>query len=37
MTPQERGEIIATLPGRNPGPARRSGGAGARRKARRAR
>ena len=37
MTPQERGKIVATLPGRNPGPARRSGGAGARRKARRAR
>ena len=35
MTPEMRREIIAALPGRNPGPSRRSGGAGARRAARR--
>jgi hypothetical protein len=35
MTPEQRREIIAALPDRNPGPTRRSGGAGARRAARR--
>jgi predicted Fe-S protein YdhL (DUF1289 family) len=35
MTTQERCEITAALPERNPGPTRRSGGAGARRAARR--
>lgn len=34
MTPVERREIAAALPGRDPGPARRSGGARARRRAR---
>ena len=37
MTPEERGNIIATLPERNPDPTRRGGGAGARRAARRRR
>ncbi len=37
MTPEERDEVAATLPGRNLGPARRGGGAGARRAARRRR
>ena len=31
MTPDERRSVIAALPDRSPGPARRSGGAGARR------
>ena len=31
MTPEERGDVIEALPDRNPGPARRSGGSGARR------
>jgi hypothetical protein len=35
MTAQERREIAATLPDRDPGPARRRGGAGGRRAARR--
>ena len=35
MSPEQRHAITAALPGRNPGPARRSGGAGARRAARR--
>ena len=35
MTPAERRDITAALPDRNPGPTRRSGGAGARRAARR--
>ena len=35
MTAAERREITAALPARNPGPTRRSGGAGARRAARR--
>jgi predicted Fe-S protein YdhL (DUF1289 family) len=35
MTAEERREIAAALPGRDPGPTRRSGGAGARRAARR--
>jgi len=35
MTAEERREIAAALPGRDPGPARRSGGARARRAARR--
>ena len=34
MTPEERSEIIAVLPERNPGPTRRSGGASARKRAR---
>lgn len=34
MTPEERAEITAALPGRNPSPGRRSGGASARRAAR---
>ena len=37
MTAEERAEITAALPGRNPSPGRRSGGAGARRAARGAR
>ncbi len=37
MSPAERREITAALPGRDPGPARRRGGAGARRAARRGR
>jgi hypothetical protein len=36
MTPDERREILAALPARNPGPARRAGGASARRSGRRA-
>ena len=32
MTAAERREIAAALPGRNPGPTRRRGGAGARRR-----
>ena len=35
MTAEERREIAAALPGRDPRPARRRGGAGARRAARR--
>ncbi|MFQ5565019.1 MAG: DUF1289 domain-containing protein [Paracoccaceae bacterium] len=35
MTPEERREITAVLPGRNATPTRRSGRAGARRRARR--
>ncbi len=35
MSPEERGEISAALPGRDLGPARRSGRAAARRAARR--
>jgi hypothetical protein len=35
MTAEERREIAAALPDRDPGPTRRSGGAGARRAARR--
>ncbi len=35
MSPEERREIAAALPGRDPGPTRRRGGAGARRAARR--
>jgi len=35
MTAEERRAITAALPDRNPGPNRRSGGAGARRAARR--
>jgi predicted Fe-S protein YdhL (DUF1289 family) len=35
MSPEERSEITAALPGRNPGPVRRRGGAGARRASRR--
>ncbi len=35
LTAQERREITAALPDRDPGPARRRGGAGARRAARR--
>lgn len=31
MTPDERRAVLAALPGRSPGPARRSGGAAARR------
>ncbi len=34
MTPEERDEVAAALPDRNPGPARRSGGARSRRAAR---
>lgn len=30
MTPEKRHEILAALPGRNPGPARRGGAAGRR-------
>jgi predicted Fe-S protein YdhL (DUF1289 family) len=37
MSPAERREIAATLPGRDPGPTRRGGGASGRRAARRAR
>ncbi len=35
MSPEERREITAALPGRDPGPVRRSGGARARRATRR--
>ena len=35
MTPEERRQVTAALPGRDPGPTRRSGGARARRAARR--
>ncbi len=35
MSPEQRREITAALPARNPGPTRRSGGASARRAARR--
>lgn len=35
MTPDQRRAIMAALPGRNPGPTRRSGGTSARRAARR--
>jgi hypothetical protein len=35
LTPAQRHEILAVLPERNPGPGRRSGGASARRAARR--
>jgi len=31
MTPDERREVLSALPGRSPGPVRRSGGASARR------
>jgi predicted Fe-S protein YdhL (DUF1289 family) len=35
MSPEQRQAITAALPGRDPGPARRSGGASARRRTRR--